>query len=152
MMVFHEIEGYNSYCGPGVLATLLGITTDEAARQIREITGQRRVIGTPRVAVFSILRNYGWKWFPIKHNLRTFGRLIEDAGEFDPGVYLVTTTTHYLVVQKVTRLPSPLWSGWFVVDNHVGKPTEIEYHTKFHEEKIEFMERLVKPTTENTHG
>lgn len=43
----HPITGRNSFCGPSAMATVLGVTTDHAARVIRGLTGERRVKGVP---------------------------------------------------------------------------------------------------------
>lgn len=42
---FHPIKGKNRYCGPSAMATVLGVTTDHAARVIRGISGERWVRG-----------------------------------------------------------------------------------------------------------
>jgi hypothetical protein len=41
---FHPITGYNKWCGPAALATILGITTDEAAKRIRGISPHRYMV------------------------------------------------------------------------------------------------------------
>ena len=38
---FHPIRGRNRYCGPAAVATILGVTTDHAARVLRGLTGER---------------------------------------------------------------------------------------------------------------
>lgn len=41
----HLIRGKNSFCGPSAIATVLGLTTDHAARVLRAISGDKRVTG-----------------------------------------------------------------------------------------------------------
>ena len=42
---FHPIKGRNRYCGPAAMATILGVTTDHAARVLRGLTGERWIKG-----------------------------------------------------------------------------------------------------------
>lgn len=42
---FHQIKGGNRYCGPSAMATVLGVTTDHAARVIRSLSGERWIKG-----------------------------------------------------------------------------------------------------------
>lgn len=49
--ILHPIKGKNRYCGPSAIATILGVTTDHAARVIRGLTGERQVKG---VSVFHL--------------------------------------------------------------------------------------------------
>jgi hypothetical protein len=42
----HCLAGKNRYCGPAVVAMLIGVDTDEAARRIRQATGLQAVKGT----------------------------------------------------------------------------------------------------------
>ena len=41
----HPIRGKNTFCGPSAIATVLGLTTDHAARVLRSISGDKRVTG-----------------------------------------------------------------------------------------------------------
>lgn len=41
----HLIRGKNSFCGPSAIATVLGLTTDHAARVLRSFSGEKRVTG-----------------------------------------------------------------------------------------------------------
>ena len=41
----HPIKGRNRYCGPAAMATILGVTTDHAARVLRGLTGERWIKG-----------------------------------------------------------------------------------------------------------
>lgn len=45
LATFHPIKGKNRYCGPSAMATVLGVTTDHAARVIRGFSGERWIKG-----------------------------------------------------------------------------------------------------------
>ena len=55
----HAICGNNSFCGPAAIASVLGLTTDHAARVLRSISGDRRVTGVYPVHFVQALRNLG---------------------------------------------------------------------------------------------
>ena len=55
----HAIRGNNSFCGPAAIASVLGLTTDHAARVLRSISGDRRVTGVYPVHFVQALRNLG---------------------------------------------------------------------------------------------
>lgn len=42
-MKLHSIKGKNSYCGPAAIAALTGVTTDDAARELRAVSGRRAI-------------------------------------------------------------------------------------------------------------
>ena len=41
----HTVRGRNKYCGPAAISALAGVSTDDAARAIREYSGRRAVRG-----------------------------------------------------------------------------------------------------------
>lgn len=152
-MVFHELKGYNTYCGPGVLALLLGITTDEAAKRIRYYSGQKRVTLSYSHDYLRVLRDEGWSFRKVQqYGPRKLSYLLDNSGEFDPGVYMITVhedgeqTGHVIAVQKVLRLPTPRWSGWYFADNAVPQPTELELYPRISINNIRQMWRLARPT------
>jgi hypothetical protein len=69
---FHEVKGYNRYCGPTALATLLGITTDEAAKRIRQNSPRRKMVKSCHVSeVLKVLRQAGWQVVKMPPYVRT---------------------------------------------------------------------------------
>lgn len=89
----------NSYCGPAVVSSIARITTDEAARIIRSITGERAVRGTSHGTISAALSAVGFLtrevsryteagtrptlacWLRENKNQRTTGRVfLIDAG------------------------------------------------------------------------
>ena len=57
----HPIAGKNRFCGPTALASVLGISTDHAARLIREFSGDKRVTGVYDVHLSKALAAAGCK-------------------------------------------------------------------------------------------
>ena len=57
--MLHAVTGKNRFCGPTAIATILGITTDHAARIIRGYSGRRSVTGTSLGEMAYALRESG---------------------------------------------------------------------------------------------
>lgn len=114
--------GRNRYCGPGALAILLGIDTDNAAARLRAITGQRAIYGAHTVDMVQALR--GAKEGVTVEGVAAAGLVIGStrkptlaqlAACLDPGVYLVNITGHFVVLRKTA-------DGVDVADNHTVYP------------------------------
>jgi len=64
----------NRYCGPAVISAITGITTGEAAAQLRAFSGRRMITGTGTWEVQNILLRNGVgmkdvrKWWDVKFN------------------------------------------------------------------------------------
>ena len=56
---FHPIKGKNRYCGPSAMATVLGVTTDHAARVIRGFSGERWIKGVSTQHLIAALEQLG---------------------------------------------------------------------------------------------
>ncbi len=59
MPAFHSIKGKNRYCGPSAMATVLGVTTDHAARVIRGLSGERWVKGVSTHHITAAMEQLG---------------------------------------------------------------------------------------------
>lgn len=55
----NDVTGKNRFCGPTAIAAILGITTDEAARAVRGISGQRKATGVLTKHLVLALRQLG---------------------------------------------------------------------------------------------
>lgn len=58
----HPLVGKNSFCGPAAMATVLGISTDHAARMLRSVSGSKRVTGVFNVHLCEALAQAGCKY------------------------------------------------------------------------------------------
>lgn len=138
-MTFHPIKGYNSYCGPATLATLLGITTDEAAARIRKISPARYMVkGTHTHEMLKVLKDAGWQAIKIPPFAKRCQALADASSHYTDGMYLCVLTTHFLVLSKKM-------SCWVYVDNHQKTPAHL-YTQKFYKTKrIKDLYYLVPP-------
>lgn len=55
----NEVTGKNRYCGPTAIAAVLGVTTDEAARVARAISGKASIRGMKYALVLDVLKHFG---------------------------------------------------------------------------------------------
>lgn len=55
----HTVTGKNRFCGPTAIATILGITTDDASRAVRQITGKTQTTGVSHTAMYETLVRLG---------------------------------------------------------------------------------------------
>lgn len=55
----HPIRGKNTFCGPAAIASVLGLSTDHAARVLRSISGDKRVTGVYPAHFVQALRSLG---------------------------------------------------------------------------------------------
>lgn len=55
----HPIKGRNGYCGPAAMASVLGISTDDASATIRRVCGLRKVAGLTTQQLVQTLTHLG---------------------------------------------------------------------------------------------
>lgn len=76
----HPLTGNNRFCGPAAMASVLGISTDHAARVIRGISGQRGIKGVSELHLWQALKALGCSL--TYRNLRGEGAALESAAEW----------------------------------------------------------------------
>lgn len=91
--------GRNRYCGPGALAILLGLDTDEAAARLRAVTGRRAIRRIGWFAMVLVINQRDARAVPCGVAPGATLRSFADALVFD-GVYLVNITGHFVVLRK----------------------------------------------------
>ena len=95
--MLHPAIGSNRFCGPAALASLLGISTDEAAQQLRGVSGKRAIYGVRERYMLLVLDQQGLaRPVPLTRRVRVIDWI---EGESD-GDYLVVVGNHYLTVAK----------------------------------------------------
>lgn len=113
----------NSYCGPAALASVFGITPDDAARVIRRVTGKVRVLRLRNRQLEAALNELGRydKVVEVTHEdgkTRLYhGTLERLADLLDKGVYIVSVTGHYVALDTRTME---------VCDNHTMYPLPLK--------------------------
>lgn len=133
-ITLHPHRGKNRWCGPGAIAILTGVTTDDASRMIRAFTGKRNCMGTPTHVVRKVLYECG-----ITSHLSdeywsgkrpTLNQWVAD-GLSRGGTYLVIAGNHFQI----------LTDGLFV-DNQVKEVTAFEDLKKGKRRRVSHTYRL----------
>ncbi len=88
----------NRFCGPGALAMLLAIGTDEAAALLRQVNGKRSVFGVVERHMVDALRSAGARAYPVPLTVDRVETLQAFARTTPQGNYLVAVTGHYVAV------------------------------------------------------
>lgn len=139
-MKFHPVIGYNSWCGPAALAIVLGLTTDEAARRIREKSGQKMVKSSKPTHILSVLKDAGWKVIHMPPYIKSIKNLPRESKHYSSGMYLCATSTHFLVLAKKESFGG---STWTFADNCYKTPTPFAKTNQT--KRIEHLWYLVPP-------
>jgi hypothetical protein len=133
---FHPITGYNKWCGPAALATILGITTDEAAKRIRGISPHRYMVKASTTGeLLTVLKDAGWQTVKIPPFCRSVKMLLKERKHFQDGMYLLSETGHFRVLKKTAVC-------WIFVDNQKKEPTRFLGNSR----RIVKLHYLVPPT------
>ena len=121
MIELRTVHGHNGFCGPAVISTLTGMSTDGAAFLLRMHTGRRTVTKTSPPEVIAVLRALELH----VEQLQIFTRekdgptLLDWLATFPrpkAGVVLIGSTGHWqvvsgdLLVDNQFRIPMP-WRG-----------------------------------------
>ena len=57
----------NRFCGPAVISAITGMTTGEAAAQLRRVTGRRMITGTGTTELMEVLSYSGIRMRDVRH-------------------------------------------------------------------------------------
>lgn len=106
----------NRWCGPAVISIIAGVTTDAAAKLLRDLTGRRSITGTYHYEVDWALRNLGYRLTALPRGsdadrsdaracgLRHYGEKptlaawLRDTPRPAGTVFLVIAGNHYMVI------------------------------------------------------
>tara|TARA_Y100000004_G_scaffold7330_1_gene8240 strand:- start:56 stop:898 length:843 start_codon:yes stop_codon:yes gene_type:complete len=136
-ITIHPHRGKNRWCGPGAIAILTGVTTDDASRMIRAITGKRSCTGTPTKVLREVLRQCGIDSNRVDEygggRKPTLNQWVEQ-GNSQGGTYLVVAGNHFQIL-----------TGDLFVDNQVKEPTAFEDLKKGKRRRVEETFRLHCP-------
>ena len=93
----------NRYCAPAIISSLTGMTTGEAARLIRSVTGERKVTGVHTHHLIRALKLCGIYFLQSKRfpNKPTLAKWLKDAKESRSTgrVFLVVAGNHFQLVE-----------------------------------------------------
>ena len=128
-MKLHDVEGRNSYCGPAAISTVAGVTTDEAARIIRERRAYYRPVrGCHYYEVLQALNLLGYTF----ESYTSIGKLQRGVVRLQPTlkqwlaerdrradhsqVFLVNVTGHFIVIRGSILVDSHHRNGELIED------------------------------------
>ncbi|MDP3521288.1 MAG: hypothetical protein Q8S02_11770 [Hydrogenophaga sp.] len=92
----HPVTGKNSFCGPTAMATVLGISTDHAARIIRGVSGDRSIKGVSERHLWEALTSVGCSL--TFRNFRDDGTGLVSAGQWVQRNADLFATRHAIIV------------------------------------------------------
>lgn len=98
----HAIRGNNTFCGPAAIASVLGLSTDHAARVLRAISGEKRVTGVYPTHFVQALRSLGCElehvFIPPQQRMQVRQWLEVNASLFAEKHVVIDFADHYGVV------------------------------------------------------
>lgn len=105
----------NGWCGPAVISSITGCTTDEAAKVIQEIRGNsRQVVGVDHTDLCEAFKRLGYNTTYYTHLARA-GNLFYVLSILSDGVYVIIVPGHYICIE----VDGP---RRYICDNHTKKP------------------------------
>jgi hypothetical protein len=115
MTNLNEIQGFNVYCGPGVLAALTGKSTDQCAAVISAITGQKVIKAVHLVNIIEAVRRLGFTAETIRAQTGSLFGLFRQLYD-KPGFYIIEVPGHVVAIE-VTDVDEG-GRAIYLIDNH----------------------------------
>ena len=140
----------NRYCAPAIISSLTGMTTGEAARLIRSVTGERKVTGVHTHHIIRALDLCGISFLQSKRfpNKPTLAKWLKDAKESRSTgrVFLVVAGHHFQLVEGRRYVCGRTEDIVSIKDKSVKRRCRVEevYELKA-EGKITIPDRARKP-------
>lgn len=102
--MLNKVIGKNRFCGPSVLSSVFGITTDQASKMIREESGYDRTMGVHRHTMLNVLIKN-----EIEHEYNHINKKEQPTirnffNDRDSGIYLFTARNHYAAYCADTKM------------------------------------------------
>lgn len=105
----------NKFCGPAVISSITGLTTDEAEKAIQEVVGNNKpVVGVWSVDLCETFKRLGYRCTYYTH-LDNSGSLFYILSVLSDGIYVLVVPGHYVCVE----IDGP---RRYLCDNHTRKP------------------------------
>lgn len=109
-----NIQGFNQYCGPAVLAALTGRSTDSCAAAISAVSGARVIKSVQTTHLIEAVKRLGFEALPINPPARSLFGVISAMINID-GMYIITVPNHVVAVEIKEKIA-------FFIDNHTKEP------------------------------
>ena len=107
------VEGMNKYCGPAVLATLTGRSTDDCAWEISKVNGQYTITGVVLKDLITAAKRMGFDCIQEAGAGSLFRTLTTIVGR--DGMYIVMVPNHYVCIEVKDK-------KIYFCDNHTKEP------------------------------
>lgn len=129
----NSITGVNKFCGPAVISSIAGISTDEAERMVHELRGNtRKVKSMYTTEVAEVLKRLGYRAKYLTH-LSLCGSIFYLISILEDGLYLVMVPGHFILIE----IDGP---NRFICDNHTKKPLNVNTSARL----MQKVEQVVK--------
>lgn len=114
----NNIQGKNTFCGPAVISSISGVSTDVAERYIQQIRGNtRKVTSAYTSEVVEALSRLGYRSSYLTH-LSSCGSIFYLLSVLEDGQYIVMIPGHFICIEVEGNKK-------FICDNHTKKPLSI---------------------------
>lgn len=129
----------NTFCGPAVISSIAGISTDEAAKlinQVRHVAPDTKVIGVFNHELREVFRGLGYK----TEDMRDFyGQSIYSSmfSLNNAGIYLFYVPGHVIVIEIADD------GKRYLVDNHTKKPLNLGVSSRLGQ-RVKWVTRISK--------
>lgn len=91
--------GKNQYCGPAVLSSLLGISTDEAASIFSRITGRKDIRGVHYTEMKLALKSLGWEMNEVAFTPGSSMFFLFQTIYSQEGLYILGVDRHVVAIE-----------------------------------------------------
>lgn len=113
------VLGENKYCGPSALATICGITTDEAEKVIQSVLGNSKPVkGLWESDLKDAFRFFGYHTMKVNlpAGMSLFSAMFRMGNNI--GTYVFNIPHHYVVIEITAN-------DRFICDNHTKSPLNL---------------------------
>lgn len=143
MTELHEIEGFNKYCGPGVLAALTGRSTDACAAVISAVSGAKVIKAVQITHLIEALRRIEFEAHEIRPQGRTVFACLAALVNKD-GFYILNVPRHVVAVEIRDK-------SIYLIDNHTKRAINASASARLTQsvEKIYQVKPKPQPTRED---
>lgn len=111
--------GNNKFCGPAVISSIAGITTDEAEKLIQDLRKNTRNVTVVEFSEISrVLQSLGFKTMGMQYPRNSSLYYLMISGLLKNGIYLIMVKGHAIAIEIEDK-------NVFIIDNHTKKPINL---------------------------
>ncbi len=137
-------QGSNQYCGPAVISSITGKSTDEIARMVQQLRGKARPVSVMYSSeIRAILEQCGYVCYDLILTKGTSIFYLLQTRKFLPGIYLFYVPGHVVVLEFTSEGLS------YIVDNHTKSPLTLSASSRLTQRVLSFV-KVEKKENKNT--